>query len=260
MYQAWECIVKPFIVLSLLFLGFAFSHECNGADKPSKELHGTINIVLANKNGIVVVTDSALSFNEHIVSYGQKIFQVDGQTLSTIAGFYFAGGPTVDGVNYPARMLLPTLIQWVLKSNVSLPDSSLSAKLISLSSTVAFSLGATGEIGIVSGQTPSQQPSEITMAGLDQAILRIGFLRLEPKSDGHHFWYEKGDLKLQEVNNDFIYQVAGRGMWLNGYSRIRSRTDHRTRLWSILLKASERAKLNHFRWMTLNRLRSSWHF
>src|ERR1035437_9664398 len=43
--------------------------------------HGTVNVFLANKNGLVVVTDSLLGNGIIPVGFGQKLFQVDDHTI-----------------------------------------------------------------------------------------------------------------------------------------------------------------------------------
>jgi hypothetical protein len=52
-------------------------------------VHGTINVALGNKNGIIVLTDSMLtSGGNH--SLGQKLFKLDDRTVCAIAGFVYA--------------------------------------------------------------------------------------------------------------------------------------------------------------------------
>src|ERR1017187_8634450 len=63
------------------------------ATAPNPVLTGTVNIVLANANGIVVLTDSDqtrwLPTGEPITNPqpGQKLFRIDDKTVCTIAGF-----------------------------------------------------------------------------------------------------------------------------------------------------------------------------
>ena len=62
-------------------------------DGPGPVFTGTVNIVLANGNGIVALTDSNqtghLPSGEYFTSPqpGQKLFQIDDKTICTIAGF-----------------------------------------------------------------------------------------------------------------------------------------------------------------------------
>jgi 20S proteasome alpha/beta subunit len=56
--------------------------------------HGTINVVLGNENGIVVLTDSRITLDGGQLSPdpAQKLFKLDDRTVCTFAGFAFAPG------------------------------------------------------------------------------------------------------------------------------------------------------------------------
>jgi hypothetical protein len=60
----------------------------------ASSLHGTVNIVLANADGIVVLTDSMLTDeNRHqLPRPGQKLFVLDNKSVCTIAGLYERAG------------------------------------------------------------------------------------------------------------------------------------------------------------------------
>ena len=52
--------------------------------------HGTINVFLANQNGIVVLTDSRLTYTGSMLTLpnpAQKLFLLDNRTVVTFAGF-----------------------------------------------------------------------------------------------------------------------------------------------------------------------------
>ena len=72
-----------------------------------RQQHGTVNIVLANPQGMVVVTDSLLSSTNSLPGRGQKLFQIDSRTICTIAGWYSSSGPSIDGTHYPAYTAIP---------------------------------------------------------------------------------------------------------------------------------------------------------
>jgi Proteasome subunit len=57
--------------------------------------HGTINLLLANKNGTVLITDSRISNGNYqrISDHAQKLFQLDDKTVCSIANFYSDPGP-----------------------------------------------------------------------------------------------------------------------------------------------------------------------
>jgi 20S proteasome alpha/beta subunit len=78
----------------------------------STPLHGTINVLLGNRNGLVAVTDSRLSYsNGHpYPKPAPKLFKLDYQTICTVAGFYADYGPGFPGGQYPASMAASSLI------------------------------------------------------------------------------------------------------------------------------------------------------
>jgi 20S proteasome alpha/beta subunit len=89
-----------------LFLFTVVGHSFGDAQTESGPvLRGTINVVVANDQGIVVLTDSmvtAVSVDGHSVKTehqlpepARKLFQIDDRTVCTIAGFGSASTPSV---------------------------------------------------------------------------------------------------------------------------------------------------------------------
>jgi hypothetical protein len=63
----------------------------------SSPTHGTINLLLANRNGAVLVTDSRISegfkpTNDH----ARKLFRLDDKTVCSIANFFYDPGPPLN--------------------------------------------------------------------------------------------------------------------------------------------------------------------
>ena len=78
-----------FMVL-IVAVGLLSPIKAQKTDQPytsSHSLSGTVNVLLANKQGLVAITDSLLTdpsgTQRH---YGQKLFQLDPNTIATIAG------------------------------------------------------------------------------------------------------------------------------------------------------------------------------
>jgi hypothetical protein len=72
------------LIVLLLACAPAMANE----EEKSAEVHGTINVVLANKNGIVVLTDSMLTagLNKQLQTPGKKLFRLDDHSVCAIAG------------------------------------------------------------------------------------------------------------------------------------------------------------------------------
>jgi hypothetical protein len=142
-------------------------------------MHGTVNVFLANKNGLVVVTDSRLSNGQgQWRDDGQKLFRIDDRTICAIAGWYSDLGPAVrsdeaGGPSYPASATVPDIIQMILSiiPAEEMRSLSLERKMEILSSAFSFSLLTSYAIYNAAGvpQTPQQLAgtSEITIAGYD---------------------------------------------------------------------------------------------
>lgn len=78
-------------ILWLLLFGGSLSTEIANASTQEDQsivIRGTLNAVLANANGMVVVTDSMQTWNStQLPDPGKKLFQIDRRTICTIAGF-----------------------------------------------------------------------------------------------------------------------------------------------------------------------------
>jgi hypothetical protein len=154
--------------------------EANGtvaSKNQARPSHGTVNVFLANKNGLVVVTDSLLSNDQGPVGVGQKLFQVDDHTICTIAGWYSDSGPVIrpdvaSDPSYPARLMVPDIIR-AFVSNGKLGQVSIERKMEMLSKLFRFSLLAVANVDEFAGVKPNASKSEITVAGYNNGVIEI---------------------------------------------------------------------------------------
>jgi hypothetical protein len=151
------------------------------AEKPRSEAaagthalpaHGTVNVFLANKNGLVAVTDSMLSSNQGIVGYSQKLFKVDDRTICSIAGWYSDPGPAIrpdvaSAPSYPAYLAVPQIMQGTI-SRVGDASGNLERKMRLLAGAFKISLLVVSYIDEIDGVTPTASTSQITVAGFDE--------------------------------------------------------------------------------------------
>jgi hypothetical protein len=78
---------------------------------PHLPSHGTVNIILANPQGMIIMTDSMLSSDGKPEFYGEKLFRFDESTYLTLAGQYVEPGPDFGQTQqYPAIQVIPALI------------------------------------------------------------------------------------------------------------------------------------------------------
>jgi hypothetical protein len=93
-------ISRPVLVSALVIvLSASASLPANAQELNNTAVFGgTLNVVLANKNGAVILTDSMLSDESDPVPVphpevpGQKLFQLDDKTICAIAGFVSVPG------------------------------------------------------------------------------------------------------------------------------------------------------------------------
>jgi hypothetical protein len=76
-----------------LFLGLLLSAKAVSQSTPHLPSHGTVNIILANPQGMIIMTDSMLSSDGKPEFYGEKLFRFDESTYLTLAGQYVEPGP-----------------------------------------------------------------------------------------------------------------------------------------------------------------------
>jgi hypothetical protein len=93
------------VYISILWCAVAAQAFCElGGSLPDESpMHGTINVIVANDRGIVVLTDSMLTQTREDAHHirtslqlptpGQKLFQIDDRTVCAFAGFASASTP-----------------------------------------------------------------------------------------------------------------------------------------------------------------------
>jgi hypothetical protein len=167
--------MKKLLSSVLVFLSFSSPAQVH------RQRHVTVNIVLANPQGIVVVTDSMLSPNRFRAQRGQKLFQIDDRTICTVAGWYSSSGPTIDGVHYPSFTAVSNTIRWFTANNPGMAALSIQRKLEVLASVVRFGLETMSSVDAATGGSISLQPSQITLSGFDRGLLKIARIDLVPR-------------------------------------------------------------------------------
>jgi hypothetical protein len=153
-----------------------------------------VNILLANKNGLVVVTDSRLSDGRHpLKKEAQKLFQIDDRTVCTIASWYSNSGPLIDPdrtgkPSSPAMLAVPGIIQSAVYSMES-RHLSIEKKMSFLEHSFEFAILFVANINRAAGirvpPVESDWTSEITLAGFDDnGVLKILQTDLVPEFRG----------------------------------------------------------------------------
>jgi len=132
---------------------------------------GTVNILLANKNGLVAITDSKLVMGNDPAGYAQKLFRIDDHTLCTIAGWYSWSGPLIGGKVFPAYLSIPRVINRVAAHIAEL--KTFEDKQRFLVDTVRFNLRVLDQIATDSGLQRNTSPKGVSRFALLTLFLRV---------------------------------------------------------------------------------------
>jgi hypothetical protein len=171
-------------------------------------VHGTINVVLGNQHGMVVLTDSMLTAGDHqLQEPGQKLFRLDDHTVCTIAGFVSAPAPTPELYTSTSA-----IIHEYTKQLAQQPAQGIREKLTSLAHLFNFHLSAIATLRGVTGlQTPGDNYSfQLIVAGYDtDGIARIGRITLRTVQLGDSFSSEVQEISIVDVGKGLISRLGG---------------------------------------------------
>ena len=173
-------LLFAFLVLQL------FSQE-----KTQPPTHGTVNIVLANRNGLVAETDSMLSYTKstplgpEIESHpqpGRKLYRADDHTVILIANFFSDRGPSFPSGEYPGNTIIRSLtLRYIHHRQAS---STISQQLDEFSQYVALELEILAKLHTAMDINPctpeSGCSSMITIAGYENGKPTIGHIEVVP--------------------------------------------------------------------------------
>jgi len=204
-------------ILTTMLLAFSFSI---GAQVAPQAVHGTVNILLANHNGLVAVADSALSVTESVlgrdrqrtVGYGQKLFRIDDHTICAIAGFYMDPGPSFGSQKSSfAYTAIPNLLHDYLEERPDIARRSLTDKIESLTNSLIFGLEIVANLNQAAGIQRDLRESQVTFAGYENGDLIIARVNLVPQVGLGGITYVKESVPPIRVGERLASSVAGLG-------------------------------------------------
>jgi hypothetical protein len=165
-----------------------------------KESHGTINILFANQNGLVALTDSMLSNANNTIHSPdhQKLFKIDDKTVCMMAGIYSAVG-IENSLDF--SVWIPNIMSGFAaqqqKESARRPLS-FALKLTSLKRTFEHQLTANLQAQVLARpelDIAKLQPIELTLAGYDlDGILKVGEITLTPEKDKNGIFFSGSGL------------------------------------------------------------------
>lgn len=205
---------KRFISLSILTVWCLSCAALAGSANPV--FTGTVNIVLANAHGMVVLTDSnqtmTLSSGEHVTSPrpGQKLFRIDDKTVCTIAGFGSVFLPNFPAFTSSAAGVLDRYVATLRRNGGA---HSFHEKLTSLYFLIQFQLDGIGNLQHLDRTQVGDYGFELILAGYDlDGTAKIGKIVLSGSlSPDGLFLPVLQQLTETAVGRELVYEKAGMG-------------------------------------------------
>jgi hypothetical protein len=183
------------------------------SDSAPLSAHGTINIVLANRTGMVVVTDSNLTDSQgKLYRYeAPKLFRLDDETVCTIAGSYFKFGPELGVHSYPALQLVSNSIAEYLDLSKNGQRKTIEEKADLMARLLDFALNLADNALIAQKKfgeaDPLPSPLVLTVAGYENGQSKAVQLILIPKlSNGTISYMRAVQDQIGPCENSFIVQ------------------------------------------------------
>jgi hypothetical protein len=168
----------------LVFLSISLSAVSQ--KQPAEASHGTVNVILANQNGLVAVTDSRLTLEDKTtIDIGTKLFKIDDSTICTVAGYYSQGGPKTSATFNVAFAAFVSDIMKVAVNRISAaPHPTFEQKAEELLRTFGARLTNNLQAQVTADNSTDLaqlEPLELTLAGYDiDGKLKVAVLTLVP--------------------------------------------------------------------------------
>lgn len=188
-------------------------HDANG-----ELIHGTINIVLANRNGIVVVTDSMQTRRDsrgresQVTIPAQKLFRLDDCTVCTVAGF---GSATISSAEEFNTEVAAIIKQYADELKTRPSTVGMSEKLRSLGFLLEFHISAVASIRDALNSPAGNYRFQITVAGFDaDGQAKVGsvggdFAIYEGLEGRRSILFSQNKCFLRRLERELTYEVAG---------------------------------------------------
>jgi hypothetical protein len=206
--------------LRIVLMLWGFSATLNASDHINPVLTGTVNIVLANGNGIVVLTDSnqteTVRFSSESIMQrtsplpGQKLFRIDDRTVCTVAGFGSVSlSPLFSGFTSSTAGILDTYVEELHRKGGT---HSFHEKLTTLRFLFDFRLSGIGNLQKLDTTQLGDYGFELILAGYDSdGTAKIGKLILSTQLLNGIFSPVVKELTEKTVGRELSHETAGIG-------------------------------------------------
>jgi len=179
---------------------------------------GTINVVVGNSHGMVVVTDSKQTLTDQNgkrvgSKEAQKLFQLDDRSACAIAGF---GSGTVPALPQFGVEILGLLAQYRDELSKQRSATPFAIKLTTISHLVRLHLSALANVRAAIYPAPGANPYvfSLFLVGYDtDDMAKIGVLEIygqdQVEQDGSYNWFFDDRIKILPVGPQLITRLGG---------------------------------------------------
>jgi len=190
-----------------------------GAENPTGDgvVHGTINIALGNKNGLVVLTDSMVTASDttgthQLSNPGEKLFKLDDRTVCSVAGFASAPAGSTRVTVPDLNTSTSAIIHEYVRQSGPQSRQSIAEKLRALAFLFNMHLGMIANVRDAVGNPTSIDAYrfQLIVAGYDiDDKLKIGRIALRTKNSMGSLISEIEDALLLNVEEKLVWQLNG---------------------------------------------------
>lgn len=208
--------VEFWLVLGFVCLGGMITCLASARDLPQDQvLHGTVNVALGNRNGMVIAADGLLSGGPHPV-FAQKLFQLDKLSVCTIAGFYSTDDSTgLQFFQLPESALhleVRAIMSYLREQLEKHPDLTIEEKARILAFQISTAIGILNSVKAAKASGPRQSResanSQFVIAGYNpDGSAEIAKVSLKVDSFGDSTTVEEASQVA--VTSDLVWRTAG---------------------------------------------------
>jgi len=193
----------------LIALLMACSPVAGAERNDNPVIHGTINIVLANHNGMVVLTDSMLtSGRKQLPTPGKKLFRLDDHTVGAIAGIIYSPSGSYKELDMNTVAIVDDYARQI-STGTPIP---ILQKLRELAFILNTSLTADENTRSANNEAINADDYvlELTVAGYDtDGLLKIGKVTLRSRNMGGDFDSDIASRQIRTVQGGLLHEFSG---------------------------------------------------
>lgn len=184
-----------------------------GKSADDSTVHGTINIALANQNGLVVLTDSMLSAGGHqLPEPGQKLFKLDERTVCSIAGFVSAPAASQRAAVPSLNTSTSATIHEYVRQSMRQPPQTILERMRALAILFRIHLSAIANVrdALGSPTTIESYRFQLIVAGYDlDGKLKVGKITFRTTNDHGALMSEIDEGSITNVEEKLVWKLNG---------------------------------------------------